>query len=549
MKKGTMKSERAVEGRVLIALVLFRWTLLLFGIPTATYFSPDEYWQSLEVAHHFVFGYGYLTWEWKYGLRSFLHPFLFAIPYWMLSVFHLDYPWLVRTIPYVLQAILAALSDCYTWKLSKTLFGRRIGNWSLFLSSFSWFNAYCLMRPFSNSLEATLTIVALNYWPWEFSLSISPMRQRVLTRRFHWALFIIGLGCYFRPTSVLLWIPLALDYWRRQQHPISFLLFEIIPIMMVVVALGVAVDSYYYGYLIFTPWQFLKFNVINKLSIFYGVHPWHWYILQGIPVVLGIMLPFFVGGLFLITSNKMGGGSQMGQHSYDHKAVRMLLVSAAFTLLFYSVLAHKEFRFIMPLLPIAAMVSAVALDTWRINPFGLIRSYSIEERPTKWKKFVSLLSVSSLILVNLVFIIYMSLFHQSGVVQVMKDISNEPFNITSVLVLMPCHATPFYSHVHRPNITLDFITCEPPLDNQKLEEYQDESDIFYEDPAGFLYEKFSSGGDLPSHLVMFDVLSPKLKNFLEPHDYVLVKSYYNGLFTDDSRKSGNVNLYKRHTIS
>ena len=37
---------------------------ILISLATQTFFQPDEYFQSLEVAHHLVFGYGHLTWEW-----------------------------------------------------------------------------------------------------------------------------------------------------------------------------------------------------------------------------------------------------------------------------------------------------------------------------------------------------------------------------------------------------------------------------------------------------------------------------------------------------
>lgn len=30
-----------------------------------TFFQPDEFYQALEPAHHLIFGYGHLTWEWK----------------------------------------------------------------------------------------------------------------------------------------------------------------------------------------------------------------------------------------------------------------------------------------------------------------------------------------------------------------------------------------------------------------------------------------------------------------------------------------------------
>ncbi len=40
---------------------------------------PDETWQSVEVSHLLAFGSGHLTWEWRDGLRSHLHP-LFFVP-------------------------------------------------------------------------------------------------------------------------------------------------------------------------------------------------------------------------------------------------------------------------------------------------------------------------------------------------------------------------------------------------------------------------------------------------------------------------------------
>ncbi|GAB2241675.1 hypothetical protein Droror1_Dr00018450 [Drosera rotundifolia] len=57
-----------------------------------TYFKPDEHWQALKVAHRIVFGYRHLTWEWKKGIRSYLHPLLFALLYKVLALFHLDIP-------------------------------------------------------------------------------------------------------------------------------------------------------------------------------------------------------------------------------------------------------------------------------------------------------------------------------------------------------------------------------------------------------------------------------------------------------------------------
>jgi phosphatidylinositol glycan class B len=36
--------------------------------------------------------YGHLTWEWKQGLRGYLHPLIFAALYKFLAFLHLDTP-------------------------------------------------------------------------------------------------------------------------------------------------------------------------------------------------------------------------------------------------------------------------------------------------------------------------------------------------------------------------------------------------------------------------------------------------------------------------
>lgn len=56
-----------------------------------TWFVPDEYWQSLEVAHKLVFGYGSLTWEWTSGIRSYLQPAFIAGVYKVLELLMIDH--------------------------------------------------------------------------------------------------------------------------------------------------------------------------------------------------------------------------------------------------------------------------------------------------------------------------------------------------------------------------------------------------------------------------------------------------------------------------
>ena len=74
----------AFMGTLIWSLLVFRVALALL---TRTYFQPDEYFQALEPAHHAVFGYGHLTWEWSTAqpIRSIIYPVLYIPAYWFLN--------------------------------------------------------------------------------------------------------------------------------------------------------------------------------------------------------------------------------------------------------------------------------------------------------------------------------------------------------------------------------------------------------------------------------------------------------------------------------
>jgi GPI mannosyltransferase 3 len=79
------------------------------------YSSPDSHWQSIEVAHRLVFGYGWLTWEWwpSVMLRSFTHPLIFGAGFWLLKVFSLDSAAAVIILPKLIGAVIAFATDLF----------------------------------------------------------------------------------------------------------------------------------------------------------------------------------------------------------------------------------------------------------------------------------------------------------------------------------------------------------------------------------------------------------------------------------------------------
>ena len=69
------------KSAILIALA---WRILI-AVSTFTFFQPDEFYQSLEVAHRAVFGYGRLTWERSTSppIRSVFFPSIYMPVYWL----------------------------------------------------------------------------------------------------------------------------------------------------------------------------------------------------------------------------------------------------------------------------------------------------------------------------------------------------------------------------------------------------------------------------------------------------------------------------------
>jgi phosphatidylinositol glycan class B len=61
---------------------------IALALLVSTFFQPDEYFQSLEIAHRMVFGYGHKTWEWTstQPIRSPLFPALYTPIYGLLRL-------------------------------------------------------------------------------------------------------------------------------------------------------------------------------------------------------------------------------------------------------------------------------------------------------------------------------------------------------------------------------------------------------------------------------------------------------------------------------
>ncbi|XP_078377243.1 GPI alpha-1,2-mannosyltransferase 3-like isoform X2 [Oculina patagonica] len=487
----TCESPNVSEWFLLAALLLFR---IFNAFLVRTFFVPDEFWQGPEVAHRIVFGYGYLTWEWKQGLRGWTFPLIFATSYKFLALFGVDTAKLLVVVPRLVQACFAACGDLFLYKLAVKKFGFQTGKFTLICYLTSWFTFYSVTRTLTNSLETILTTIALYYWPLD---SKNDNGDRDVIKALSFAAF----SCIIRPTAAIIWIPLCTLYLFSSPNKSGFIFKCVLPIGCFAMLWSLAVNSWFYGKWTLVELNFVKFNVVNDMGTFYGSHPWHWYFTQGFPVVMFTHLIPFACGVYKAFPRQ-----------------QTLAWLTLWTIIVYSFLGHKEFRFIFPVVPLAMCYCGLFLSSLCGAPSNkkenTFESGSVGS--LKWKAKIMLLFLA---ITNIPLALYTSTIHQKGTVDVMEYIQVESSKLRSddnlsVLFLMPCHSTPFYSFVHR-NISMRILEC-PASDKPG---YIDEADQFYTHPSSWLSEHFGNTSwqkedvNLPTHIVLYNVLLPCARYF------------------------------------
>ena len=343
----------------------------------------------------------------------------------------------------------------------------------------------------------------------------------------------------------------------------------------VVLLASMLADFLYYQQLTFPPFRFLYFNLARSLAVHYGKNDWHYYLTQGYPLLLTTFLPFGLSGILQALFPAEDAPLNTSSTALFIHIRRQLATVSIFVPLVLSLIAHKEVRFVYPLLP--------ALHILAASPFATFFLPVSAPRTSKLRSFLfCLLAIAS---VGLAF--FATTLHQRGPIDVLSYLrdqhtqhylSQPPTNslvptasTMTVAFLMPCHSTPWRSHLVFPSIKAWALTCEPPLHlpPSEHEAYLDEADLFYQNPRKFI--SLSLGGKPPrtkgeyaarlsaieaignvgwdgkegrkpwtEYLVFFEQLEPVMKEMLKGSGYRQCWQGWSSFGHDDWRRKGDV---------
>jgi hypothetical protein len=297
-------------------------------------FWPDEIFQSLEPAHRLVFGYGLVPWEFIDGARNWALPGLVAFLVKLASLFGLGEP---RGYLAVVRVAFVAISVASAWAaypLAKSQGAKDLAA----AAGASTFALGALPLYFGHramSETASMLPVTLGLW-----LALRPDATR---KWLIWGGSFLGLAVLLRLQCGIFAAGAVIVLGARRQWKPALTVLGTLAVWAVLFGL---LDKLTWGDWFHSAQKYIQFNLIEGKAAGWGTHAWNHLLLHLFTSMTGLSFVFAIGLLLCLK-----------------EARGLALIAIAFFAL-HSMTAHKEIRFIMPVLPLFGACVGIALSKW-----------------------------------------------------------------------------------------------------------------------------------------------------------------------------------------
>jgi GPI mannosyltransferase 3 len=384
----------------------------------------DEIFNTLEPAHHLAYGYGIVVWEWREGIRSWVFPAFLAgvmrATDWM-GRGSFGYLAAIRVVLSLIS--LATVWFGYVW--GKRASGEAAAIIAAGACAFWYELVHFAPKALNDVLAGNLLLPGLYLGVYGEAL---PERKRLF-----FAGLFCGLAVSFRnqlaPAVLFAVLYFCRTNWRRKSLP-TFL-----GLLLPIVAFGL-VDAITWSYPFQSLIRYFRVVVIEGRSLMYGTEPWYWYVWM---LALHFLPLFFLALVGIRRSPLLGW-------------MAFIIVAS------HSVLAHKEYRFIYPVMPILLTLAALGF-------VELAEDFKTWGKPALSPKMIT---VAGLVLCVGTSALLAWKFPRSTsrpVVAVMDQLSLDPSVCGVGLYKIPWIMTGGYSHLHQ-NVPLVMVRQDSELQEQ-----------------------------------------------------------------------------------
>ena len=239
-------------------------------------------------------------------------------------------------IQIITRCILAVFSIGSIVFLARS-YAKRLGSSSaaifLFMLAFQFHLPFYISRTLPNTFAAALIWISVSLWMKNSDLlSIS---------------VLAFTGLVVRCDTILVAIPIGILMVFVERIRIVSAIAVGVLASIASIASSVAIDSWFWGRWCWPEIEVLLFNTVQNRSGEWGTSPWHWYLSSALPRSLLLAYPLAPLG------------------AYFERRVRPLFWVSCFYVVSYSLLPHKELRFMLPILPLlTACAAPAAVRIW-----------------------------------------------------------------------------------------------------------------------------------------------------------------------------------------
>lgn len=301
-----------------IILVLLGFCLRLLFINHSNHiYYPDEIFQTLEPAHHLVFGYGIIAWDYLYGIRSFIIPFIYTVPQLIAKFMFADTGSSYRFLSQFYIICFSLITILAVYRLTLHVSSSKKMAYLSGLISAIW---YELIYFSGRALTETLATAF-------FALAYIIPKEKM----WHYLLFGLLTGCatLIRPQYFI--ISLALIFITLQGKSLRISALTLGGVIFSIIIFGIA-DLATYGKFLISFLNNYNLSFSSGISEVFGTKPMYYYL---------VSLIITSGGLVLALPL-----------SFKNTRLRTLLFLYLIILSLHSLIPHKEYRFIYILIPL-----------------------------------------------------------------------------------------------------------------------------------------------------------------------------------------------------